>query len=224
MESLKIIPEAKEALPWEGKVCNCLGDSITYGYDPDDPSGRLDNPWPSQLERLCGFSKVNNYGISGDTVAKFEGKNSMSKRYVDMEQADVIIFKGGVNDFSLDVPLGTFDPNSTDTTNYYGALNVIFKGLLVKYPTSSIMVMTQLDWINGDIPNANGNKLEEFREAVREVAKYYCIPVFELALEAGFTPKIEGQKTALIPDGLHPNQAGVNIMARKISKYVNNRL
>lgn len=221
----RIISEiSKTRLPWYGKVCNCIGDSITYGLDPNSPSERLINPYPSQLRDLCGFVTVNNYGISSSTVATKSSdsnwnaqRNPMVLRYKQMVDADVITFLGGINDFWLNVPLGTL--GSTDTDTFYGALNVLFRGLVTKYPTKPILAMTILDYKNAT--NGNGNTLVQFRQAVKDVCAYYSIPVFDLGIEVGFSTRVESQVTALIPDKLHPNQSGVDIMARKISKCIN---
>lgn len=221
----RIVSEiSKTRLPWYGKVCNCIGDSITYGLDPNSPSERLVNPYPSQLRDLCGFVTVNNYGISSSTVATKSSdsnwnaqRNPMVLRYKQMVDADVITFLGGINDFWLNVPLGTL--GSTDTDTFYGALNVLFRGLVTKYPTKPILAMTILDYKNAT--NGNGNTLVQFRQAVKDVCAYYSIPVFDLGIEVGFSTRVESQVTALIPDKLHPNQSGVDIMARKISKCIN---
>ena len=221
----RIVSEiSKTRLPWYGKVCNCIGDSITYGLDPNSPSERLVNPYPSQLRDLCGFVTVNNYGISSSTVATKSSdsnwnaqRNPMVLRYNQMVDADVITFLGGINDFWLNVPLGTL--GSTDTDTFYGALNVLFRGLVTKYPTKPILAMTILDYKNAT--NGNGNTLVQFRQAVKDVCAYYSIPVFDLGIEVGFSTRVESQVTALIPDKLHPNQSGVDIMARKISKCIN---
>ena len=221
----RIVSEiSKTRLPWYGKVCNCIGDSITYGLDPNSPSERLVNPYPSQLRDLCGFVTVNNYGISSSTVATKSSdsnwnaqRNPMVLRYKQMVDADVITFLGGINDFWLNVPLGTL--GSTDTDTFYGALNELFRGLVTKYPTKPILAMTILDYKNAT--NGNGNTLVQFRQAVKDVCAYYSIPVFDLGIEVGFSTRVESQVTALIPDKLHPNQSGVDIMARKISKCIN---
>lgn len=226
---------AKPYLPWEGKTYAIIGDSIVYGLDGQTRSGRVAKPHPTTTGELCGFAKVNNYGISSSTITTNpkvsnwnNARNPMVLRYQNMEDADVIAFAGGINDYWLDVPLGTFDPASEDTTNFYGGLNVLFKGLIEKYPTKPIFVMTVLDYVaegdTGANGNANGNTLEEWRNAVRKVAQYYSIPVYDIGNELGITTAIESQKNALMPDGLHPNQAGYDIMGRKIANYINYRL
>ncbi|WP_254260263.1 SGNH/GDSL hydrolase family protein [Listeria fleischmannii] len=61
----------------------------------------------------------------------------MSERYINMDNgADLITVFTGFNDFSRDVPLGS----QYDTTNntYYGALDVLLKGLVQKFPNKKI--------------------------------------------------------------------------------------
>lgn len=211
-------------------VCNCLGDSLTYGLDPSNYSRQIGNPWVNQLKELCGFSKVNNYGISASTISTKTSdrswdsvRNPMVTRYASMENnADVIIVMGGTNDHTQSIPIGTYGSKNSD--NFYGAVDKLCYNLKTKYPTKTIMFMLPMEYSTSSA-NSKTNELviplEQYREVIRRVCQFYSIPVFELYKELGFTVNFDPQKSLFIPDGVHPNQAGHDVMARKISKYIN---
>ena len=92
-------------------VINALGDSITYGSGTDDSS----SVYVNQVAEVLGADKVNNYGLPSspisDTVnpalSEEENENlSFLSRAPEMEKdADIIFVFGGVNDYSLNVPM-----------------------------------------------------------------------------------------------------------------------
>ena len=215
--------------PWFGDTVACIGDSITFGMLPGgQPTQKVDNPWVSQLKNYSGFTNIRNYGISGSTVSNVSGKNPMFSRYTTMDNnADIVIVMGGTNDIAGNVPLGDFDPTgaTVDTNNFYGALNVLYKGLKEKYPNKPIVVMTPLNAVNSNLPGGVSTGLnltmEDYRVAIRNVAKLYGFYIIELQDLVGFNALVDEDKPKYITDGVHPNQAGHDIMAKVISKFIN---
>ena len=104
-----------------GLKWNVLGDSIT---STDYANKRY---WEYISDEI-GIEVIN-YGISGSRIAVSQGHDQpMCIRYSNMNDADIITVFGGTNDFSSNVTLG--DITSTDTQTFYGALNVLCKGLI----------------------------------------------------------------------------------------------
>ena len=224
-------------MPYAGKKAGFLGDSITFGMNPNITSQALADPWVSQMTDLCGFSVANNYGISSTTIADGTGyisnwsdsvRQPMYKRYATQmaDGLDVIGFKGSINDFWIGIRLGEFDPTgeTADPSTLYGALNILFKGLKNKYTGKKIFAMLPMDFIDkqhGLNMNPNGNTLDEFRKAISDVAGLYEIPVLDLPKYVGFTTSLNEDKIAYIPDALHPNQWGADKMAATIAAFIN---
>jgi len=78
--------------------------------------------------------------------------------------------------------------------------------------------------IPGDdsVPNpTTGKILKEYVLAIKEVAEYYGIPVFDLYAQSGMNPTIQEQRALLWADGIHPNTAGQSFMAKRISGFLN---
>ena len=58
--------------------------------------------------------------------------------------------------------------------------------------------------------------MRQYRDILMEVAFYYALPVLDLYSVSGIQPALPLIQARLIPDGLHPNDAGHAILARKI--------
>jgi len=123
----------------KGKTIVIAGDSITTGWQPD--SSTLSTPFPARMaERMK--ATVYNKGVGATKIASPAGKRKdtdfcQPARYQtflhpdDSDASivpDIIAVFGGVNDHTLDTPLG--DLTSGDETTFYGALRVLIKGLL----------------------------------------------------------------------------------------------
>lgn len=191
---------------------NCLGDSITVGYNNNDVS----------FADYLNYTTVRKYGESGTTIAQQENvTNSFLERYAEMDNdADIILVMGGTNDFGLNIPLGDID--STNTYSFYGALKSLATGLINKYPGKKIVFITELDRV------INTNSIDvpytSYLTAIKEVCRSYAIPVLDLNSTLGFTAKNTKQAELYLPDYLHPNNEGHKIIADKIEKYISYQL
>ncbi len=213
----------------EGKkiVMNCLGDSITT-YAPSPEGGINYHDW------LAKWYQINNkdYGISGASLTS-AGQDPFVERYDDMvDNADIIIVKGGTNDSGRD--LGSLTDRNTQY--FYGALRFLMEGLIEKYPDKQIVFLTPIKRCeSGQTPetkNGFGYTLGDFAKAVEEMGAIYGIPVIDLYTpeELDFTSTVisksgtgaDGKwhdavcESDLMPDGLHPSGKGHEIMAKYI--------
>ena len=206
---------------------NCLGDSITFGYIPDN-GAQMDIPYPTEIQNLLHLLRCRNYGISGSTIAVNSGNYApMCKRYLDMnDDADIILVFGGTNDYGRAVcsDLGT-ENDSTDTT-VYGALNILASGLIEKYPKAFIFFVTPLRRADKISNNSKGYSLEDISKAIKQVAYKYSLPVLDLYNIGGFHigndtfRNIYGGK-----DKLHPNQLFViEHLAKMIAAFIKSNI
>ena len=176
-------------------VINALGDSITYGSGTDDSS----SVYVNQVAKVLGADKVNNYGLPSspisDTVnpalSEEENENlSFLSRAPEMEKdADIIFVFGGVNDYSLNVPMGDDDDDSAET----------FSGSL---KTGA---------------NDEGYELEDYANQISTIAdKYAQVDSIDLyhAEELDFT---HGDNKDYLVDGLHPNDDGQTKIASYVT-------
>ena len=72
--------------------------------------------------------------------------------------------------------------------------DIAIKELQEKYPNAKFLVMTPLHCENEDMPNAQGNILKEFVQAVRETAELFSFPVLDLYALSGINPNLGKMK------------------------------
>ena len=213
----------------EGMKINFLGDSITEGHG----TSRRENIFYNLLAAEYGFT-ARGYGVGGSRIANQLNPGNPNdrmeqcfvKRMKDMDpDADVIVVFGGTNDFGHgDAPLGT--PDDRDVNTYWGACHLLCSGLIEKYPTAQIVIMTPLHRTNELKPRGDGHKsydygiLSTYVDILKKVAVEYSIPVLDLYATSGIQPRIEAQRIAFMPDGLHPNDNGHRRIADRLAAFL----
>jgi len=212
----------------KGKKILFLGDSITEGCGASDVS----NCFVSLIAEKEGAECVN-YGIGGTRIArqlKPSAEPIWDRDYLSRvpemdEEADVVVVFGGTNDFGHgDTPIGKFEDRCVHS--FYGALHMLYIALIEKYPAADIVVLTPLHRLNEDNPYGDGFKqvptapLKKYVEIVKEVAEYYSLPVLDLWANSGLQPKVPVIQQRYMPDGLHPCDAGYEILANKITQFL----
>ncbi|MBQ2696518.1 MAG: SGNH/GDSL hydrolase family protein [Clostridia bacterium] len=217
----------------KGLKINFLGDSITQG---DAGTSSRNFAYHSVLKAECGLAEARNYGINGTRIANQQAaptneeeewlfSNSFCQRFDQMDDdADVVVVFGGTNDHSAgDAPLGTFSDRTPDT--FYGACHYLFRGLTLKYLGKPVVVMTplhrdkELD-LKGFHRKFDTGLLKDYVNIIREVAEYYGIPVLDLFATCAIQPEIPEHKQMYMPDGIHPNDAGHAMVARKLKNFL----
>lgn len=202
---------------WAGKTANFLGDSITQGI------GATSVKYVDVVKDIMNLKKVNNYGISGTKIADSGNDNSaMSIRYTNMDaNADIVFVLGGTNDYghTTTAAFGSFEDRTVET--FYGALHVLCIGLLTNFVGKEIVFITPIHRVNDRTPNSTTNKsLEDYVNAIKEVTKYYGIPVLDFFSDLAMNPMVPIIKSTYMPDGLHPNDAGHQVMGEKIARFM----
>ncbi len=214
------------------KIINFLGDSITEGYGASVPQ----KCFVKQIEEETG-AICNNYGIGGTRIAK-QIKSSKEKEFdkdfcsridsMDVN-ADIIAVFGGTNDFGHgDAPIGNLNDQTPDS--FYGALNFLYKNLIIKYPDAFIFVITPLHRIDENNLKGDGSKeknslpLREYVKIIREVADNYSLPILDLFANSGINPSIPTHEEKYTIDGLHPNDLGHQIISQRIIKFINENI
>lgn len=212
----------------KGLKINFLGDSITEGHGATSK----ENTYWSLLGRETG-AIVRGYGIGGTRFAKQTVPSANARHDLDFvmrakdmdKDADVIVVFGGTNDFGHgDAPLGSFDDRTQDT--FYGACHVLFTDLINMYPEATIVIMTPLHRCNEDNPKGDGFKssdvapLSTYVDIIKEVAAYYSLPLLDMWSVSGIQPKVPVIKEKYCPDGLHPNNAGHEKMAKRLIGFL----
>lgn len=207
----------------EGKTINFLGDSITFGV-----GASCDDKCYVNVFKKLSKANVNNYGISGTRIAKQIKPYCIDcdpydfvSRYTQMDDADVVFVFGGTNDFGHgDAELGDF--SSSNPYTFCGALNILLKGLCVKYCGKVIILVTPLHRCteNERVFSDSGHQFTEYIDAIIEAGRRFSVPVLDLYATSGIQAEIPEIKELLIPDGLHPSDAGHSIIAHRMYNFI----
>ncbi len=217
----------------KGKRINFLGDSITEGHGTSDWGAK---PFHQLLRVRCELAEARNYGQGGTKIARLPVitdhpfDQDFNLRALDMNHdADAVVVFGGTNDFGHGtIPLGDMD--SRDIHTFYGGLHTLCTFLINTYKDKPIIFMTPLHRLNEVLDHNNrikeGNKnarpLVDFVRAVREVCEFYGIPVLDLYRDCAMYGQNWAWCEKYMPDGLHPSDAGHELIANKLQKFLEN--
>lgn len=209
----------------QGKKFNFLGDSITEGHGTSDWATK---PYHQLLKANAGLAEARNYGIGGTKIARlqtvtdhpFDQDFNLRAPTMDKDADGVVVF-GGTNDFGhRTIPLGTLEDRDVHT--FYGGLHTLCLYLIKEYVGKTIVFMTPIHRLeeNADPNNEASRPLICFIKAIREVCEYYSIPVLDLYKESEMHGNVWAWCEKYMPDGLHPNDLGHEIIASKLQKFL----
>lgn len=190
-------------------LIGCIGDSNTYGAGA---SVSTVYSWPVQLCEILGLDhKVTNFGVSGTTLQSAPADKPWlaTTQYTRHKEINTNI--------SI-IALGTNDSKSYNwpvtapahfRSNYIDLINEI-KG----YPSSPEVYMLMPIKAYSTNYNINNTVIDtEIRPIIREISKTYGI-----ALIDGYSAT--ENIGSLVPDGIHPNNDGLKIIAEKVASIL----
>ena len=200
---------------------NFLGDSITEGVG----ASCYENCYVARFAAATG-AVCRNYGISGTRIARrrvpYEHPGfdwDFASRYQVMDaEADVVVVFGGTNDYGHgDAPIGQMEDRTPWT--FFGALHCLCRGLMERFPDSTIVIMTPL---HREFEDLDTPHLQPFVEAIRQVAEFYSLPVLDLFATSGMQPRVPIMKQKYFADHVHPNDDGHAVVAHKLQRFLEN--
>lgn len=161
---------------------------------------------------------INNVGKDGSHFTnKTTGYSTFATLLAKLPSGEpsVITIFGGVNDYIQSCTIGNID--STDTSNFYGALNDFVTSLNNKYTNAKKLFIIPLNMragvfsTNSNGTNSLGNTLQQYRDAIIAVCKANNIEYIDLHEDTELQPDL------ISSDGLHPTQDGHKLLASKLS-------
>ena len=198
-----------------------LGDSITEGHGVKTEY----YTFHQILKRKYELSLACNCGIGGTRIAKRKTPSYDIPRH-DLyfrlraqtmpKDVDIVIVFGGTNDSGHgDAVIG--DINSNDDYTFNGALNNLINQLKNDYPNSKIIFLTPIHRQNEEsCMNGTGYVLKDYVDAIIDATKKHKVSLIDLFNELDLNP----YDPNLVPDGLHPNEKGHEILA----EFIGNKL
>ncbi len=206
----------------KGKKIAFLGDSITEGHGTSCEEATF----VYKVGERGGFRASINYGIGGTRIARQQKIDLYDRFDLDFcmrceeldQYSDIVMVFGGTNDYGHgDAPIGS--PEDRDPGTFWGACHYLMNRLMERFQDKPVIIMTPLHRAD-ELYRHKGVQLIDHVEIIRKVADYYHLPVLDLWNESGLDPKDEAIREAYVPDGLHPNDAGHEILAQKILAYL----
>lgn len=180
----------------------CVGDSITYG---DQIADRGRDAYPAVLERLSnGRFLTGNFGVNGATAIATIPFRSWSTTQACQ---DALAFSPNV----VVIMLGVNDTAHPDLHNRYpGDLRRLVERFqaLSSAPRLFLCTLTPIAAAAPDAP-VNRTISETLNPAIRAVAAQTGAGVIDIST-------VFANRYDLFPDGLHPNAAGAELIARTV--------
>lgn len=230
---------ASNPFSFQGKTLLVTGDSIT------EANFRCTKNWHDYLKAWYGLASVKNDGLSGSGLVKDSSgtrggivyrMDTWNSRYGSF---DMILIMGNMNDGTSGVGkdpswFGSFadQDDSQKDTSLYGALHYTLKTLINRYPNVPIgWIISQPRCVDentyGKCWGIDG-WFERWTTAIKEVCGHYSIPVLDLYHESNLRPWDANNNKKYFScsrdpngDGVHPNDLGQLVMAKKIYTWMN---
>lgn len=167
-----------------------------------------------------------NYGLSGYGAVDYVRENKMDW-WGGCSDCQVCVIWISSNDFAEEQDLG--DADSTDTTNYTGALRAIFNWWSGSAFDNQLKLVvgplqrwgyTQDPIPNTTMTNGKGITLKQYSDRLMDVAHEYGISTLDLFNEGGLNPI---NISRLTNDGLHPKDAYYDRVGLRIAKAIKNK-
>lgn len=221
-----------------------IGDSLT---NVENPTGtKYVGDWQAKLANILHIPNRQKLGVAGTALSKFpvSGAGSENSIYAKIQalayddSVDLITLWGGTNDWhTTAIPLSDFEtelPSATrnDSSFVGGALTDV-ETLITKFPKARIIIVgtTPRSWENNTknsrtTPNGNGKYLQEYNDALKQIAEYYGLAFIDLMKTSGINtinianymvPQTEQAGTYY----LHFNELGEETIAKRLAYFIN---
>ncbi len=196
---------------FEGKKITCIGDSITYGNGGSDDGNGNKISYCNFLGELLRANVVNQ-GIGGAAIADNWDENSLILRWNNIPQdSDAIIVFAGVNDYFI----GEYGDRDTEKTFCHDAYQLL-ANIKYNYGCPIYVVLTyQCDAVNWE--SFQSHDYGKYMNTLNDYANELGIEVIDL-FHSEYLNSMDMQiKEQYMPDGIHPNDAGNLLLAKKIA-------
>lgn len=199
-----------------------VGDSICYGaYD-----NAAHKAWGGRIGDTYQMTWYND-GISATAIhgGRTHGQIVNQLGVHASAEMDYVIMQGGVNDAWDCVTVGTvtegYDPAQFDNSTFAGGLENLFYTARRLYPNATYGFI-----INFTMPAANESygtlrDMSAYFNMAKQICDKWKIPYLDLYNDHDFCNNVlKTGETTYLPDNIHPNAAGYELLAPKIAAWM----
>ena len=214
-----------------------LGDSIMAGANLSEEEQK-EYSIPAQLQKILGTKEIYNFAIGGSTVSRVSDAYPMVDRWQDIPyDIDILIVMGGTNDalFENKWDFGELDYDHRmkeatfcgDLDEMLGGMQYVYRDHNEKNYVKFICVNPPSTILNDGVYNTDpGNMVHQssFAEAINQIGPEYGFEVIDLYNNNLFNTHDEQLKKAFMPDGVHCNVEGYQMMAEHFASQIIQRI
>ncbi|MBO5701262.1 MAG: SGNH/GDSL hydrolase family protein, partial [Clostridia bacterium] len=203
-----------------GKKMLFMGDSISYGSGDAVSPFRTGRAWAGRIADRTG-AIVTNASVSGAKASYVNGDDKTKWLYTQFEenknqQFDIIVMHGGVNDArhnrSIGKILDSEDSAALDKAKntYVGGLQWLFYNVKKSQPNAKLYFIAN-HHLDGHT-TGNAKNMAPYFDMAKELCEKYGIIFIDLYNNKELNDKLETTTTKYLPDTLHLNAAGYEII------------
>ena len=212
--------QAPEGSPLYGKKMLFMGDSISYGSGDSASPFRTGRAWAGRIADRTG-AIVTNASVSGAKASFMNADDKAKWLYTQFDenknqQFDIIVMHGGVNDARHNRQIGKIleseDLAALDKakTTYIGGLQWLFHNVKLSQPNAKLFFIAN-HHLDGHT-TGNAKNMGPYFDKAKELCEKYGIIFIDLYNNKELNDKLETTTTKYLPDTLHLNAAGYEII------------
>ena len=207
--------------PLKGATAAFFGDSICMASTWDKEHQWWG--WAGRINEAYGLKSYVNKGVDGASLSDCRENNRIVKQVLGQKgnKFDFIVLHGGTNDGWDKVDVGTisqgFEPEGFDVSTFAGGLEELFYTAKKYFPKSNICYI-----INFRMNSDTGylRDMSRYYKVAKVICKKWDIPYLDLYFDEEFTELFQYKTTKYLPDLIHPNSAGYDILYPYIASFM----
>lgn len=201
---------------FSSKKITCIGDSITAGNGGSYDANGKQISYCNFLASTLGCEVVN-LGIGGAAIGDYWDESSLILRWNQIPQdSDIIIIFAGVNDYFIG-PDHLGDTTTRASKTYCGDTYALFSNIKNNYPNADIFVCTTYRNNTENWTQFAGYDFTQYMDIQKQYCSELGLNVIDLYSTGILDSRDEKTRKLLVPDDIHPNDAGNEILANEIA-------